>query len=1178
VKKVLWISVAIVVGLIAVVLVAPGMIDWNNYKGEIASRVKAATGRDLTIAGNIRIAILPAPAVVAEKVTLSNIDGASSGNMISLTSAEVRIALVPLLAGQVRVETVKLVDPVIQLEVLADGRKNWDFQAPVAEAEKKSLTTVTAGPVDVSGPSSTAFILDQFTIEQGTLVFRDQKTGQIEKITGINADIAAGSLQGPFQLKGILNARGTPLNYDVNIGEIIQGRTLALNVKAGLSPDLASVQLNGTVLGLPDAPRFKGAIKGNGKNLAAMLTALGGTGIPPMLAQSFSVEGNVSGSATGGDVKDLSIAIADSTLSGEAAVELGAKTDFSIRLAASRFDLDKWLAGARPSPEKTVPAKPQAGAAVGSPGKPVASQEVSPEVLIPANLNGSVSLSVDSVQYRNDLVRNVQVNADVADGQVSLSQVSAQFPGGSDLALFGTLSADKGKPNFVGEIETTTDDLRGVLNWLGTDLAQVPADRLRKLSFRTQFNATPEQAQITGLDIQFDSSRLTGAATIALRSRPSFGVSVILDRIDLDAYLPVPSKAQNPTGEVAGNTGGQAGSSQNQSIGQKKPEPRIGGQALFGTFDANINAQVKTLTYQGEQIRNASVDATLYNGNLDLRQLHVGSVAGLSATVSGQLINLPGLPSAKSLVIKAATKNLSPFARFAGIDLGLDAGKLGPVSVDARIDDNLLKPKVKAKLMVGAAQIDVAGKLSVLPISDMFDLAVSFKHPDTVALARVLGSTYRPQGNIGGLDVSLQLTGNPALINMHTIAGKVGTISLSGDATVDLGGGKPDIRANLKTGAVVVDPFLPATQKAMLNNGRWGPLRVQPVVWPGKNLSTATSLLHRVATAERWSTARIDLSALTAFDAQVSLAAPVVIVGKYLIEKADISTTIRDGVLTTDRLTGNLFGGVVNGSLRAVGGQSNQIGTKVTATGIRIGEALQAVLGEAAADGHLTVDLDLSANGRSMAEIVSALNGTSGFTMQDVDVSKQTKGSVFAGVYGLVSVLNQFGASKKSDRADVNGTFNVRNGVARTSDLKLTSGLGNGTAAGTVDLPNWMLDIKGKVELVQSALTQLLQAKLKGGTGSVPFSIVGPLDQPDVNVDMGAAMGSTLPIPAANLLLNKAPKGIGNILKGVLGGTAGTPQNPPTGGTGDIPPPPKNAQPEQKQQVNPVDLLNKLFK
>ena len=60
IKKIL-IGLGVLIGLLLVaILVGPHFVDWNRYlKSTITTAAKDATGRDLTIEGNIALSILP---------------------------------------------------------------------------------------------------------------------------------------------------------------------------------------------------------------------------------------------------------------------------------------------------------------------------------------------------------------------------------------------------------------------------------------------------------------------------------------------------------------------------------------------------------------------------------------------------------------------------------------------------------------------------------------------------------------------------------------------------------------------------------------------------------------------------------------------------------------------------------------------------------------------------------------------------------------------------------------------------------------------------------------------------------------------------------------------------------------------------------------------------------------
>jgi AsmA protein len=344
--------------------------------------------------------------------------------------------------------------------------------------------------------------------------------------------------------------------------------------------------------------------------------------------------------------------------------------------------------------------------------------------------------------------------------------------------------------------------------------------------------------------------------------------------------------------------------------------------------------------------------------------------------------------------------------------------------------------------------------------------------------------------------------------------------------------------------------------------------------------ASGTKPYLQFAARGQWPTTPLDLSALNALDADVTLAAPIIIYGRYLAEKANIGASLKNGVLDVNRLTATLFGGALDGKLRAAAA-GNQIGASATVKALNVEDALKAVTGEAAANGRMDAAFDITGGGPSVAAIISSLGGNGNFQLSGMDVRKATSGSLLSGLLGLFTSLNQLGGGNTNDAAAVGASFTVQRGIATTRDLKLSSAFGNGGAAGSIDLPNWTIDLKGEVKLAESMLMRLLKAKVRESRNAVPFAITGSLEAPNVKVDTGAALGAGVPIPGADALLNKAPKGVGNIIKGILGGGSSQQQSspPPSGGTpppADTPPPPPSD--TQQQPVTPERLLKDLFK
>ena len=108
--------------LVAALFLVPMLLDWEQYKPEIAERLEAITGRDVAIDGPLAVTILPTPTIEASDLRIANAPGAAAPDMARIGSLELKLALGPLLGGNIAVTSLEMVDPVIELQRLADGR------------------------------------------------------------------------------------------------------------------------------------------------------------------------------------------------------------------------------------------------------------------------------------------------------------------------------------------------------------------------------------------------------------------------------------------------------------------------------------------------------------------------------------------------------------------------------------------------------------------------------------------------------------------------------------------------------------------------------------------------------------------------------------------------------------------------------------------------------------------------------------------------------------------------------------------------------------------------------------------------------------------------------------------------------------------------------------------------
>ena len=182
-----WVGVLFVALIVAAIAVVYS-IDINSYRGEITAEFKKATGRDLTLGGEIDLSISLSPALVVEDVSISKADRGSRPEMVSLKRAEAQIELLPLITGDIRVVKLVLVEPDILLETNAQGVPNWEFTPPEVADESKSEGTSNSG--DAAGPTKIP-TFDRVEIRDGRLVYKDGQSGEEMRLDLAKVDAKA---------------------------------------------------------------------------------------------------------------------------------------------------------------------------------------------------------------------------------------------------------------------------------------------------------------------------------------------------------------------------------------------------------------------------------------------------------------------------------------------------------------------------------------------------------------------------------------------------------------------------------------------------------------------------------------------------------------------------------------------------------------------------------------------------------------------------------------------------------------------------------------------------------------------------------------------------------------------------------------------------------------------------
>ncbi|WP_321948842.1 AsmA family protein [Paraburkholderia sp. J10-1] len=169
--------VAVVVVLVAVLVVFILTFDWNHAKPYVNEKVTEAIGRPFAIEGDLKVgwqrppgetgwrAWVPWPRFSATQIAIANPDWTKSPHFATLDAIDFEVAVLPLLAHDIVIPAINLVNPSIDVERLVDGRNNWTFKLPAS-----------------SGPSTWRLDLHDITFSSGNIAVSDQQTKTDVKI------------------------------------------------------------------------------------------------------------------------------------------------------------------------------------------------------------------------------------------------------------------------------------------------------------------------------------------------------------------------------------------------------------------------------------------------------------------------------------------------------------------------------------------------------------------------------------------------------------------------------------------------------------------------------------------------------------------------------------------------------------------------------------------------------------------------------------------------------------------------------------------------------------------------------------------------------------------------------------------------------------------------------------
>lgn len=265
-----WLKRA-VIGIVVLVVLGVGAlfaIPTERVAAAITDRISAATGREVSISGEVSPTLWPHLGVRAEGVRVANPDWVLAGPLFVADSLHVGIGWSTLIGGELRLQEAELVGPDIVLMRAADGRESWIFDDG-AEGDTGSGGGAGLGMIG----------FDEARITGGAVRWIDDAAGQDIRVNDIDARLTLPSAEGRATLEIEARYADAALSLEAaveGVGPLLEGQVR--NAALSLDWDGGSAGFTGR---LSLAPAFDGDVTLEARDLSPLL-GLAGIAMPDL--------------------------------------------------------------------------------------------------------------------------------------------------------------------------------------------------------------------------------------------------------------------------------------------------------------------------------------------------------------------------------------------------------------------------------------------------------------------------------------------------------------------------------------------------------------------------------------------------------------------------------------------------------------------------------------------------------------------------------------------------------------------------------------------------------------------------------------------------------------------------------------------------------------------------------
>ncbi|HZR77028.1 AsmA family protein [Bradyrhizobium sp.] len=304
------------------------MISPDTARRAVEAEIRAVSGLDPMLRGDVSVSLFPSGEVTFEDVALG--DEHADGKALTADRLIARLRFLPLLAGKVQISDITLVRPTFNVTWRADGTSNWSAVAAALRPTQQHRVSFS-----------------EIRVKDGTILIHDESRHIDDKFTDAELSLAWPAMFRSFAATGHLAWRGEPVEVSLGISDFIAALD---GNQSGIKLRLQGKPLNVAFEGqFSTRPTFKieGSVAADSKSLrdAVMWTAgkrlpHGGFGRFALKAKTKVVGGAVALSA-------VNVELDGNSAEGVLTFVSDGRQTLQGTLAADGFDLGPYISTIR---------------------------------------------------------------------------------------------------------------------------------------------------------------------------------------------------------------------------------------------------------------------------------------------------------------------------------------------------------------------------------------------------------------------------------------------------------------------------------------------------------------------------------------------------------------------------------------------------------------------------------------------------------------------------------------------------------------------------------------------------------------------------------------------------------------------------------------------------------------